>query len=243
MNNISHWYKAIKTYETIIASLVALGVVPILFFVFLVPNLTIVNKLGTQKEYLQNHILLLKKKTETLSSLDQKYYKDVFTKIHNALPSSKDYASLFDTLTVIQSKTGVTITNADFQLGILSTTSAELKKLPGEEAYVVPVTIEMAGFTSQVIRSIDALQDLTGRFITIEDMSLSVDIDDRMKIKVSGYGYFYPETKTIGSVDSPLPPVTEQIASTFDEISKKIQLLPSYEQETSIPVGKKDIFR
>ena len=241
MNKQNNFLILIQQYEIIIASIIILLVVILLSFIFPLPNFNRAQQIYTQQKNLSEEINNLKRKDNTLASLDQQYFKDIFSKLNKILPEEKDYVTLFETFDSLEKTSGVTILRADFQFGIISTNSARLIKAPGTAAYIVPISLEIRGNYSAMQKFIESLDDFSGRIITLEDAHWSQKPDNLIQATFNGRVYFYPLPATIGSIDTPLP----KIDKTQEELIKKLaqMKITTTEEIEKIPVGKKNLFQ
>lgn len=239
MNKVSGLLVVIRHYEIIVASVVILLVIFLLSLFYLIPNFSRAQQIFSQQKGLKKNIEILKQKDTALSSLDYEQYKDIFLKLNQVLPESKDYVSLFSSFDDLEKKTGVTIVRTDFQFGVISTTSAKLTKAPGSSAYMVPVLIEVAGTISSIQKFIDSLNSLSGRLITLNDAQWNIK-QNNIRISFNGKAYFYPQPLTIGSLDTPLP----KLSKDQEELIKKVALVKLAKEEIEpVNVGKKNLFQ
>lgn len=232
----------IKKYEIIISSVLVIIFVVILSVVMLIPNFQKANQLHKNHKDLKSTYSRLEQKDATLSSLDEQYFRDTFPKINNVLPSSKDYYLLFETFDNLQSKTGISISRTDFQLGIVSTNSALLNKPTEWGAYEMPISFEVTGTIEQLRMFMLALTDLSGRLITLENAQIDVRAGGSVRAVLNGQTYFYPLPKTIGKVDSPLPELSKESADILTLIDKQQTVIAGGDEQEAIPVGRKNLF-
>ncbi|MCL4339319.1 hypothetical protein M1271_06540 [Patescibacteria group bacterium] len=233
----------LKKYEIIIASSIVIFVVVVMTFLLLIPNFDRAQNIYAQQQDLKRNRDVLQKKVNSLASIDAQYYKNNFAKIDQVLPTEKDYVSLFYTFDTLEQKTNVSLLKTDFQLGVISTNSAQLTRVPGSSAYVLPVGIQVLGSLSSIQNFIKALGDFSGRYITVDSFQIETKGGDAFIATLVGKAYFYPLPATLGSVDTPLPNMNSDEEKILNTIAK-IQQTSS--EEYSLPssaVGKKNLFQ
>ena len=231
----------LRKYEIIIASVVIIIVILILTYFILLPNFVAAKNISDQQNLLQKRLTALQKKDKALSELNYQYYKDNFPKLSRILPESKDFISLFDRFDVLQSKTQVIVAKTDFQLGVVSTSAADLARAPGMNAVVIPMTFEVSGNTSSIKQFIESLTDLSGRLITTDSIRLIFKEENLIQANFAGRAYFYPLPTVIGGIDAPLAKLDDKSSEVLAKIA---QTSPSgmEEEKVILPVGKKDLF-
>ncbi len=242
MNKAKDYISYLRQYEFLLASLAVILVVLLLSLVLLLPNFNRANTIFRQQSDLKQRLDNLKKKDNTLTSLDYQYFKDNFGKVSQVLPESKDYVSLFSTFDKLEQKFGVSVVRTDFQLGVVSTNSAKLTKSPTSAAYLLPINIEVMGRLPQLLNFVKALSDFSGRFITLDQVQWTQKDEDILLFSLSGKAYFYPLPTTLGTIDSPLPKIEKQGEEILAKITK-IEVASEPEDIGKVAVGKKDLFQ
>lgn len=234
----------VRKYEIVIASAAVLVLVIILVFNMLLPNLNRANEIYAQGQTLKKKLEVLKQKDGLLSSLDYQYYKDIYLKSNFVLPEDKNYVTLIGTFDLLEKESAVTITRTDFQLGVVSTSSANLTRAVGTPAYVIPVTLEVTGTFAGLQRFLEAVANVVGRLMVFDDVSVVYKPGGVLSASFTGRAFFYPLPTTLGSIDSPLPrPDKNQEA-----IMKKIAELNLPQDTGSVEldkakVGKNNLFQ
>lgn len=242
MKYIQPFLIILRKFEIIIAGVVIFLVVIGLTILFLLPNFAKAQMILSQQRQLEKKLTALKTKDKILSSFDYQYYKENLPKINQVLPFSKDYVSLFNTFDALQAKTGALILRTELPLGVVSTSSAQIAGKTGTTTIALPITLEVNGNVSQLQSFMEALTDLTGRILTIDEVQLNFKESDLLQAILSGKVYFYQPPSSIGGISSPLPVFN----NTLDEFLKKIaanQLPLSIGEETKdITIGKRNLF-
>ncbi len=243
MKNSTHYLVLIKKYEIILIAGIIIGLVLIFSLLFLKPNFDKANNIYKEQLILKARLEKLTNKDNQLSNLDYVFYRDNFPKISQILPEGKEYVSLFSTFDNLEKNLGVTLTRTDFQLGVVSTNSSQLVRDVGSSAYVVPLTIEVIGNLASIQKFINSLSDYSGRFMTIESMNWELNAIGQYVVSLNGKAYYYPLPTTLGSVDTPLPQISNNQDKIFTSISKiKIVVDDSSTSDVS-SLGKKDLFQ
>ena len=233
----------LKKYEY-----VAAGIIVFLFIVFLtinlmIPNIAKVKEISKNKKILESKIVDLQKKNNTLSAINETLLTDNFIKLNYVVPENKDYALLFTTLDYLQQKLGIAITRTEFELGAVSTTSAQLKKNKKGDTFIVPLSLEVIGSIDQLQNFLVHLTDLSGRLITVDIIKMNIDNSGIVKAQLTGNTYFNPLPAKIGSVDSPIPEFSENYQVLFERILENqfpIEQIEEANQE--VPTGKDNLF-
>lgn len=231
----------LKKYELLIASGTVIVFVFLLSAVFLLPNFAKAQEIFSKKAQLTTKLSQLTAKEKTLASLSPELYNQTFPKIAQVLPQSRDYLSLFSRFDTLEVRTGVSIVRTDFQLGIISTASAHVAQ-GGPNAIPVAMSFEVLGAPTQIQKFLESLRDLTGRFISVEDIQVTFREDGTLQANFNGYAYFYMLPGTIGRIDAPLPVIDKEREALFTTIAKN-QLPVTPEEGETGSIGKKDLFR
>lgn len=239
---IKEVFSFIKKYETVISSVAIILFIIILTIQLLLPNMQKVNEIYNQRDELKLKLAKLQKKEKILSSLDQQYYKENFSKLSLSLPETKDFVLLFTTFDQLQTKTGVSILRTDFQLGTLSTDSAIFKQGKPTDTYKIPLNLKIAGNIEQIIQFLDSLSDFSGRLITINNIRLEIKNDEDIIAMLDGSAFFYPIPRAIGSIDSSLPEMNQNQADIMALISRINLVIPQEAKAENIPVGIQNLF-
>lgn len=229
----------IAQYETIITSGIVILFVLIMSVLFLVPNIEKAKIIYTQQQELKKKLEKLRSKENVLSAIDADYYKDIFTKMNYVLPESKDYVSLFSTFDELEQKTGVRFLRTDVQLGVISTGSGNLQRVPGSSAFMIPVTMDVMGGIPALNSLFASLTDLSGRILTVESIQLGTKGAGIYQVTLNGRAYYYPLPANLGDVDAPLVQIPKDKEVYLQKIS---QITISHEDTATIEVGKKNIF-
>lgn len=240
--NANKLFSIIRQYEIMLASGTCLVIVFILANIFLFPNFSRVQKIYRGQQELKKRTTLLLSKDSRLSTLDFKFYKEVYPKLVEILPEEKDYVSLFSTFDSLEQKTGVTVLRTDFQLGAISTTSAKLTKHKESSAYIVPLTVEVLTDTSSLKNFFETLNSFSGRLITIESASWSIKENGNAQALLAGYAFFYPPPSVLASIDSPLPKIQKSQEEILMRVAQMEVEPKVVEEAEKVKIGKKNLF-
>lgn len=232
----------LKKYEFLIAAGTVLLFVLFLSAVFLLPNFSKAREIFSKETQLRTKLSQLTQKDKTLRSLNQEFYTKTFPKIVQVLPQSRDYFSLFSRFDALQSQTGVAIVRTEFQLGVVSTSSAQRVQSESQQATAVAMNFEVLGTPAQIQKFLDALTDLTGRFMSVEDFQITFREDSLLQASFNGRAYFSLLPGTIGRVDSLLPVLDKGKETLMAKIAQN-QLVTAEEDAGTGSIGKKDLFK
>lgn len=233
----------LQQYEVIIASILAIFMVSLLTIYLLLPNLNKAQEIFAQRKALEKKLKNLKEKDSILSSLNFQSYKDLFVKLNQVLPESKDFVSLFTTFDNLERQSGVTVLRTDFQLGVVSTGSANQLRVPETSAFMIPLSIDISGSPAEIKNYLTLISEFSGRYITFEDLTYNDKKTGSLQVAFNGKAYYYPLPTTLAAVDTALPAVDKKM----EEILTKVDKL-SVTQEAAIEldkgsVGKKNLFQ
>lgn len=230
-----------RRYEVIIASSIVLSIVCVLGFVFLLPNFNRVQQVYREQKEFKKKITVLRSKNNILSSMDFAFYQENYPKVRQVLPERKDYVALFSTLDALEEKTQVTILRMDFQLGVVSTSSAKLKRFLETSAFMIPLTLEISGDIFSIKTFLESLDDLSGSLIKINSIRWETKGESYAQVVFDGQAFFYPPALTLASIDSPLPKLSEEEEKILDKITQ-IEIKAKVEKEEEFVIGKKNLF-
>lgn len=232
----------VKTYELFIACIVLLVGLLFATVIFLYPNVKKVQEVVSQKQQLDERYAVLKRKDSQMNTMSEQAYAKFLLRMERIIPQSKDFVSLFSTFDALEQKTNVTIAQTEFQFGVVSTNSAQLIKSSLAGAYVVPFRAVVSAPIAQISQFLDSLSDLSGRYLTAEDVQWTFSTDTMVKMSLSGQAYFLPVSGKIGAIDTPIPALTVAQQKLFNEI----MALPLPQTEISpgepVDIGKTNLF-
>src|SRR3990167_5340982 len=230
-------------YELAISSLIVCLFVAGLTLKLLLPNIQRVLIIHDDKKKLAERLTLLKKKENLLALENQLNLSENFKRLNAIVPTTKDYVLLFSTLDELQNRTGISVTRSDFQFGVVSTSSALLKKQADQTSYQLPLNLEVTGDYVQTELFLRSLSDLSGRLITIDTLQLKIQEDGSLRSSIKGNAYFNPLPKSIGKIDSPLPEFNQEYREIVDRVNQNLVLQEGvYDNTASVPLGKNDLF-
>lgn len=232
----------IRKYEILLASAAVLLLVVILFFNMLLPNLNRANQIHAESGRLSKKVESLKKKDVTLSSLDYQAYRDLFLKLNQVLPEGKDYVSLINTFSLLEQKSGVTVVRTDFQLGVVSTSSANFTRAAGSSAFVIPISIELVGDFSAIRKFLEEVANLAGRLMIFDDMAVTIKSDGTLDTTFTGQAFFYPLPTSLAAIDAPLPRLEKSAELILKNISERELPSESMVELDKASIGKKNLF-
>lgn len=232
----------VRTYERILSSGTIIMAVLLLTYFFLLPTLNQARNIIVEQQTTQPRLQLLSQKESQLSQLDVAVYRSALERMQLVIPQSKDFVSLFSTFDALEVKTGVSIRGTDFQLGIVSTRSAQLVRSPKTGAYSIPLHLVVEAQRDQLLQFLEHMSDLTGRFITIDSLQWGIGENDSVKAQLSGQAYFLPIAETIGGLDAPIPSFSPSQTDLFTTISALPAPVSAGDASSSVPTGKTNLF-
>ena len=238
-----NFLKIFKRFEIPLASGIIIIFSGILTYKLLIPNLFKAREMNEDDKLLRKKITNLSNKKKILSSVDERLLRDNFIKLNYVVPDNKDYVLLFTTLDQLQQKIGISITRTDFQLGVISTSSALLKRNKTADNYIVPVTLEVIGTIEQLQSFLGELSNLSGRLITAEQIKIEVLDFGLVKAIISGRTYFNPLPKQLGPVETEIPEFNQNYQEIFKKILENQYPIEVIEEtQENVPVGKNNLF-
>lgn len=232
----------IKTYEMFLACIVLLIGLLVATVFFLFPNVQKVREILSEKQQLDERYTVLRRKDSQLSGMNERTYTEFLLRMERVVPQSKDFVSLFSTFDALEQKTNVTISQTEFQFGVVSTDSAQLIKSSLAGAYVVPFRAIVNAPVEQISVFLDSLSDLSGRYLTVEDVQWAFMTDTSVKMNLSGQAYFLPVSGKIGAVDSSVPALTVAQQELFDTILAMELPQAATASGDPIDIGKPNLF-
>ncbi|KKS98399.1 MAG: hypothetical protein UV73_C0002G0113 [Candidatus Gottesmanbacteria bacterium GW2011_GWA2_43_14] len=233
----------ILKYESVLSSFVVVLFILILTVKLLLPNFLRITTIFTERKELTTKLVQLKKKEALLTLQNRDVLAEDFARLNMIVPASKDYVLLFSTLDQLQQSTGVFVTRSDFQLGVVSTSSALLKKPVGEPSFLLPINLEVTGDIGQIEIFLRSLTNLSGRMITVNHLQLTMLDDGSVRSSIDGNAYFNPLPKTIGKIDSPLPQIKHEYRQIIERVSQNMVLdRQPPEFPSQVPVGNDNLF-
>jgi Tfp pilus assembly protein PilO len=236
-----YYLKLLHEYEFVVGGIIILCIVIIMTFTVVLPNYFKIREIYRQQNALYTKLEALKKKDFALSSINRENYEAKMPKLLNVLPVSKDFVALFLRLDRLQQENGVTVHKADFQLGVLSTSSAMLNKFPNTNSFVIPMSFDVSGDLSQMKLFLENLANLSGRYISLDDVKWTFK-SGNIRASLTGKTYFYPDPKLVAKLEAPLKLISKDNENLLERvISAQPELLQDIGTD-NIPVGKKNLF-
>jgi len=240
MKKLPNYLVSLRKYEILIASTLVLVVVLILASIFLKPNYLKAQEIYLEQKKVSAQLASLKKKANSLASIDSGYYKDNLVKLTQVLPLDKDFVSLFATFDMLQAKTGAIIMHTEFELESISSTSGNLSTRE-IRSQTLPMKLEVLGDETALLQFLDLLDDLSGRIITVDNTALTLQEDGLILALLTAQAYYNTPTKTVG-IDSPLPEISKSDMETLERIASSVIILPA-EDSDEVSVGKENLFQ
>ena len=237
------YLKLLQKYEVILSGAVIIIFLMILTVKLLIPSLNRGQDIIRETEEMRGKLAVLDKKDRTLNSFDAELFRNNFAKLNYVVPEGKDYVLLFTTLDYLQQRLGIAITRTDFQFGVISTSSALLRKDPSVDIFTLPVNFEVIATADQLQNFLLMLSDLSGRLITVDQVRIELADFGLVKSIINGNAYFNPLPKTIGKIDTPVPEFSQSYNEIFNRILEAQYPLETIEEvQEEVPIGKDNLF-
>lgn len=245
MKIFSFYYKKYKLF--ILTGLTFLGLITITYAV-LVPK---IQDLFTKRQTIvtkQASLTKLIAKRRLLDSMKTGDNAKYFVESEKALPSEKDASGIMAAMDNISSKAQYGIASINLNPGVISSKSAALANSQKETmknlAYFLPIKIVTRGETQNFMNFLKELPNSRPLF-DIENITIAYLPDQANVLEASFVidAYYLPSVKQIGSVESDLPEMTVSEKNMLTKLNSMPYLGDfSMEIESSLPVGKSDLF-
>lgn len=192
--------------------LLPLGIILVCIFLFIqVVNVQLQDfyTLQNEVEAEQERIGILKGNLNMLSSLNNTTQDRYLQSAYNALPSYKDFMGVLNAVTVASGNAGVGLSDFSFNVGDLSTKSAQLAKSP---SFNLNLTLLNSG--------VDKTKRFLNELAKISPLSevIEVDINGNTASVILVF-YYKPLPLMVVNYFSPIKPISLQEKSLVDKIS------------------------
>lgn len=191
------------------------------------PRISTILELSKSIKVLDEKRLVLKEKSETLSSLEGSDLRSKVIQIEKSLPSQKDIPGLLFSIDKLAADNGVFITSIQLSPGEITATSSAVA-----QASKLPIKLSIAGgyegiksFLSQAI-STNRILKVTRANLTAAQSSASISASLEVET------YFLPLETVRFSTGDPLP----KISAEEEKALERARLQPDFSQ---LPFGEK----
>lgn len=250
-----------KKNRELLFPILSLLLIALSFWYILMPQLrnvaTSFSKLREETDRLE----AVQEKSETLKSLFStgvgQYIKDVET----ALPSEKEIASILISVENVAQETQFTLDTLQFVPGLVSTESAntKLESIPKSPNSNEPQVVETKSSTPALVVNVKGRGNTelfnaffekllhVRRIYDIESVKVEYvpDSEDLVFADLTLFAYYLPPITTIGAIEAKLPEISsndETLLSTIQSMPDVTQSVTIESSETSVPVGKTNLF-
>lgn len=221
---IYYRYKDSPYFSWLILSLCFL-VCFLLIFKIIIPRTQDWFSLRDEEIATRHRIAIIESNTSFMSSLDKKLLNDNRQLAIRALPSEKDFGEIINAIVVAAVRSGVSIEDFSFNLGLISSTSGELKKSPEESESTTRLSLSLSGSVDNVKSFIAEISEK----LPISQIE-SVDLDsDSASISLFFYGKSYVAPRI--SQDNPISSLLAENNSLFIKLAKWGEVSSSNEDQ------------
>ena len=194
------------------------------FLFFLKPKISEIFDLRKKINQEKNTLANLTQKVAALNGLDEFELEKKTEVLLKALPPEKDVVILLLTLRVLSSQEEVTLRGIQIDPKEDSVTSL---KIEGEQGKII-------NFLGKIETSYPLMK--------LEDVVLSFSKNEKLiEGKIALQTFFQPLPKTLGSIESPLLPITPEEEKSYEKVSKFNQVLIEKDLEP-VQTGKENPF-
>ncbi len=200
----------------------------------IVPAVGKVISLRSNSVALSKTIQILRTKITILESKDESTYRDQFIQLVAAVPGDKSLPTLFATLDGLSAQSGVTLT--EFTLSRAGSIASESgTRVSAEEQKIgsnlLPFTITVNGSYDQIYAFLSQVNNVR-RFFRVNNFEISFADTSAISVRMGMDAFYAPISSAIGTVDSPLEP----ISAKEEELITKISQMPYLSQAALAPL-------
>jgi Tfp pilus assembly protein PilO len=199
----------------------------------IIPAVKKVNNIRNTTIELTKTIQVLRTKINILESKDINTYRDQFTELIKAVPGDKSLPTIFSTLDALGAQSGVTLTEFTLsKIGSIASESGTMSSLEEKQigSNLLPFTITVNGSYDQIYAFLSQVNNVR-RFFRVKKFELSFDNTSAISVTMGMDSFYAPISKAIGTVESPLEPLSQQ----EEDLITKISQMPYVGQVESVP--------
>jgi Tfp pilus assembly protein PilO len=219
---MSKTVKFFRLYKDIVISIIMIliGVTGIILGI--VPAVKRVIDIRNNSIELTKSIQLLRTKINILESKDINSYHDQLAQLVAAVPGDKSLPTIFTTLDSLSAQTGVTLT--DFSLERIGSIASDSGSVRSEEekqigSHLLPFTITVNGSYDQIYQFLSKVNDVR-RFFRVRNFEISFENTSAISVTMGMDSFYAPVLSGIGTVESPLEPLSQQEEDLIVSISQ-----------------------
>lgn len=199
-----------------------------LILLVIIPQLRSYFSSKEDRQVTLNRLKILESKAVELESISDKDLTRRLQSATLALPSEKDYTTIIGLLQKMSAETGVSLQSVILDTGGSKDTGG------GVSSFSVKIECSSSKFGFD-----EFLKKIDGSYAVLKIGSLSTDIaiDDSIAASLVLDVYYSPAPKILGSVDSPLPKLTEEEEALAQELSANFVTAPVTSGVSGQPVN------
>lgn len=230
--NLLKFYQTYKLYIFPIA--VVLASLILIFLIILPQTIQLVKDSQTEKDF-STKSKFLETKASELENYDQ---EDLVRKVDyalSALPAEKDFVNIIGTIQSLTSQAGFNITSFGLNQ------SAVADKSTNSQSFVVKV--EVSGSRVLLPTLLNNIESAP-RIMRINSLDIAGGNRDTVNVNLEIAVLFAPAPKEFGSIDSPIPTLSEKDEEVLVRLSQSYIPAPSVDTSSpvSVPTGKSNPF-
>lgn len=223
--------KLFRKYQNTIVSAVILLFCVLAAIFAVIPSVTKVQQLAADLRVMTEESTALKKKLDTLVTLDEATLRTNLTNVLSAVPAERSFPTVFETVESVAAQTGVSVVSMSISGGAslatpaASQVSAADKKLGTR---TIPFSVTINGSLTGIEQFI-ALIPQVRRLLRIRVFSIAFPKDDRpLTVNIDMDAFYEPLPASIGSAKAVLPQLTETDLAMIEKLTS----LPLASQES-----------
>lgn len=210
---IYYRYKDSPYFSWLILS-ISLVVCLLLIFKIIIPGIQDWFSLRDEAIATRQRITILRANTFFASTLNKKVLDDDMQLAIRALPVEKDFGEIINAVVVAAVKSGVSVEDFSFNLGLVSSTSGKLKEKPEESGSTTKLSLFLSGSIDNVKRFITEISEK----LPISQIESVETSSDTTNISLSFYAKRYAAPRI--NENNPIPPLSAENNSLFSKLSQ-----------------------
>lgn len=218
-------FAQLKQYIPLVFPVIALGTVVLLLVKILLPETLSVKEKFEKIDEDKVKIFELEKKLAILNEFEKETLVDLISKSQILIPTSEDLASLLINLSSLAEKSGVNISNFDFEAVNLGSGGG------------VKFKITLVGGEEQLFNFFRLMEDPTKRILSIEEISLSVKGKQAFQevgiynVDLDILAPYSSFPQNVGGVKEAIPELSDSQREIIEQISMVMQETSTSESE------------
>lgn len=236
---------SLKSKETkpFLLPVLTLVLVFLISFFFLKPKIATIFK--ARRELLSNKKILanLTKKLALLEGLAKAELSERVDLVLKVLPAEKKVPQNLFVLKKLVLETGLDLDSIAFgEVGEIATISGQAKIARGEILPSLPLKVAVSGERGKIKDFVDQLES-TAPLVRIDKITISEKRTEELpEALLEIETFFLPLPRTIGKVDRPILPISQQEEKVFERLAD-FKFFKTEEDFSSLPTGKENPFQ